>query len=65
MGAALNDPALVQDDDLVAVPDGGEAVGDDQAGAAPPAQVPVDELLGQGVEGAGGLVQDEEAGIEG
>ena len=59
---ALDDLPLVQDDDLVAVADGAQPVGDDQAGAAPPAQVVVDALLGRGIQGAGRLVQHQDAG---
>mgnify|MGYP006179948009 CR=1 FL=1 len=33
VGAAFGDPALVENDDLVGVDDGGEAVGDDDGGA--------------------------------
>ena len=40
-----------------------EPVGDDQAGAAAPAQVVVDDRLGLRVEGAGGLVEDQQARI--
>jgi hypothetical protein len=36
MSAALRDPAGVEHDDLVRVDHGGEAVGDDDAGAARP-----------------------------
>ena len=60
VGAALDDPALVEDDDLVAVADGAQAVGDDQAGAAAAAEVVVDERLGHRVERAGRLVEDEQ-----
>ena len=35
VGTTLNDPALTQDDDLVAVPDGTQAVGNDEAATAP------------------------------
>ena len=54
---------LVQDQDLVGVDDGGEAVGDDQRGhaAAEAAQAPLDGLLGGAVQGRGGLVQDQDA----
>src|SRR5690606_20714433 len=63
MGAPLHDLAALHDDDLVGVPDGAEAVGHDNARTAPAPQVPVDFHLGAGVQGAGGFVEDEEAGV--
>ena len=62
MGAALDDPAGVEHDDLVGVADRGQPVGDGDGGAA--GRQGVDGLLygalGAGVEGAGGLVEDED-----
>ena len=63
MSAALDDAPAGQHDDLVAIADGAQAVGDDQAGAAPTAEVVVDDGLGLGVQGAGGLVEHQQAGI--
>src|SRR6185437_1174371 len=57
MGPPLGHPAGVHDDDLVRVPDGGQPVGHDEAGAAAGPDVPVDLLLHHRVEGAGGLVE--------
>src|SRR4051794_10721825 len=51
--AALDDPAPFQHDDLVAVPDRAQSVGDDDAGAAPSAEVVVDPPLGHRIERAG------------
>ena len=50
VGAALDHPALAEHDDLLAVADGAEPVGDDQAGAAAAAEVVVDQGLGHRVE---------------
>ena len=33
MGALLDDASVVEDDDLVGITDGGEAMGDDKGGA--------------------------------
>ena len=63
VSSALHDPAAGKDDDLVAVADRREPVGDDQAGATAPAQVVVDDHLGLRVERACGLVEDQEAGV--
>ena len=38
-------------------------MGDDQAGTAAPPQVVIDDSLGSGIEGAGGLIEDQQAGI--
>ena len=65
MGAGLGHPTLVQHDDAIGATDGGEAVGDQQGGA--PGHEPLeglqDEVLGLGVEGGGGLVEDEHRGV--
>ena len=65
MRALLDDAALVHDEDQVGMADGGQAVRDEEGGA--PAQQALDgvldELLGAGVDGAGGLVQHEDARI--
>ena len=58
VGAALHHSPRVQDDDLVAVSDRRQPVRDDQARAASPAQVVVDDPLGLGIERARGLVED-------
>src|SRR4051794_33551359 len=62
VGAALHHLAAVEDEDLVGVADGAQAMGDEEAGAAAAAQALVDAALGRGVEGAGGLVEDEDRG---
>src|SRR5699024_9951957 len=61
VAAALDDAALFQDDDAVGVADGGQPVGDDEGGAAVHQAVHagLDHRLGAGVDGAGGLVQDQ------
>ena len=56
MRASLDYLAALQDDNLVAVPDGGQAMGDYDAGNAP---IPdgVDHLIFRlGIQGGGGLV---------
>ena len=65
MGAPLHDHALVEDDDLVTVTDGGQAVGDDDAGDAPVADGLDRLVLRPGIEGAGRLVQNDDRGILG
>ena len=65
VGALLLDAAVVDDDDEAGGADGGQPVGDDQGGAAPGQLVKggLDALLGDGVQGGGGLVQDEDGRI--
>ncbi|CAM5693919.1 hypothetical protein SFUMM280S_06782 [Streptomyces fumanus] len=57
--------AAVEDDDAVGVPDGRQAVGDDQDGPAARGvrQRPDDVRLAAFVDGAGGLVQDQHRGV--
>src|SRR5690606_25621953 len=59
--------APVEDEDAVGVLDGGEAVGDDDGGAAAHEGVErvLDLALERGVDGAGGLVEDEDERVEG
>ena len=59
MGSAFGDLAFFQHDDFVRVADRREAVGDDQAGAAAPADIFQHLLLGHRVDGAGRFVQDQ------
>ena len=65
VAAAFHDPAVVENEDAVGMADGGETVGDDQAGAAvhEPFERFVDEALALGIEGGGGLVEQENARI--
>ena len=65
MGAAFDDGATVHDDDFVGVADGGEAVGDDDAGAALHELVEglLDDVFALGVEGTGGFVEDEDGRV--
>ena len=65
MGSAFDDLPILQHQHLVRVADGAEAMGDDEGGA-PGHQLLQRRLnltLGAGVHAAGGLVQDEDAGI--
>ena len=60
--AALDDAAVFHQQDQVGAADGGEAVGDDERGAAGQERGHrgLDELLAFGVEVAGGFVEDED-----
>ena len=60
VGAALHDLAALHDDDLVGITDGAQAVRDDDARAAATAQAFIDMLLGGRIQGAGGLVEDQD-----
>jgi len=63
--AAFDDPAVVDDEELVGLADRAQAVGDDEGGTAVhEAQQPLlDLLLGARVDAAGGLVEDEDARV--
>src|SRR5690606_3959891 len=63
--AALDDAAMVQHQDLVRMHHGGEAVGDDQGGAAAgdAVELGLDRLFGARVERRGGLVEDQDGGV--
>ena len=65
MGATLFDDTVVEDEDAIGTANGGEAVGDGEDGAV--LHQVVDRalhlLLGDGVEGAGGFVEDEDGRI--
>src|SRR5687768_16895539 len=61
--AALHDPTAIQDDDLVAVADGAQAMRHDQAGAAAPPDLLVDDFLGDRVERAGAFVHAQDAWV--
>lgn len=67
MAAGFGQAALVEDQDAVGVADGGQAVGDDDGGAALHEFFDggLDELFGFGVDAAGGLVEDEDARVVG
>ena len=65
VGALLDDPAVLEDDDPVAAADRGDLVRDDQAGAAGEVllQGLLDPRLGLGVEGAGAVVEQQDGGV--
>ncbi|GJC96126.1 hypothetical protein ColKHC_04952 [Colletotrichum higginsianum] len=65
MGAGLDDLPLAQDDDAVGLPDGRQAVGDGDGGAVLGDAVEggLDDLLAADVDGAGGLVEDDDLGL--
>ena len=62
MGAAFDDAAAVEHQQQVGMADGAEAVGDDKAGAPPEqdAERMLDAHFGDGVDGTGGLVEDQD-----
>ena len=62
MGALLDDVAVAHHQDEVGVPDRREPVGDDEGGPVlgQPVHGVLDDPLGPGVHGAGGLVQDQQ-----
>ena len=61
----VGEPAAVEDGDAVGELEGGAAVGDEQGGAARHdlAQRLVDLVLDAGVDGGGGVVQEEQPGV--
>src|SRR5581483_8978835 len=65
VGAALDDPAVVDDEHLVGVADGREAVGDHEAGAAAQQLLEraLDLPLGPSVDAGGRLVEDQDARV--
>lgn len=65
MGALLEDGAVFEDEDAVGHADGGEAVGDEDghAVAGEFGETEEDVVFGAGVEGGGGLVEDDELGV--
>lgn len=63
MDSALNNLTPFQNDDFIAVPDGAQAVGNDNAGAAAPANALINYLFRQGIQGAGCLIQDQDGRI--
>ena len=65
MRAAIDDAAALHHQDLVAIADRAEAVGDDDAGAAGAADAVHDMLLGLGVHRAGRLIQNQHARLHG
>ena len=62
MGALFDDPSVLHHDDHVGVPNRGQAVGDDEAGAVRPEGCHglLHEDLGAGVNGAGGLIENQQ-----
>src|SRR5207253_2188621 len=65
VGAVLDDTAALDRDDAVGPPHRGKPVGDNENGAAfaDPAHVVLDHALTLVVQGAGGLVEDQNAGV--
>src|SRR5450631_219336 len=63
VGAALDDAATLEDDDLVGVAHGRKPMRDDQARHAPAPQVLFHRRLARGIERAGRLVEDQDRGI--
>src|SRR5262245_63302559 len=65
MRAALDDAAVVEHQDGVRVHHRGQSVGDHQSGASlgDALELRLDGLFGPGVEGRGGLVEDQYTGV--
>ena len=65
MSAPLRNPLVVDDDDLVRVADGGQAVGDGDGGAVlgQLLQALLDVALALVVQGGGGLIQDQDGRV--
>ena len=65
VGAALDDAAFVQDHDQIGVANGGEAVGDDEAGAVVQDldQCLLNLIFGLGVYVGGGFIKHEHGGV--
>ena len=65
MSAALDDLALIEDVDDVGLLDRAETVGNGNGGAAASGGIKrgLDDLLGLGVEGGGGFVEEENLGV--
>ena len=62
MRPALDDLALLQHDDLVAIPDRAQTMCDDDAGAAGSAQIVVDRLLRDRIERGRGFIENDDGG---
>ena len=65
MRASLYNLSLIQDNDLIAVADGGKTVGDHDAGNAAFADGADDIILCLCIQGRGGLIHDADGGILG
>ena len=65
IGAVLNDVASVQHQNAVTLADGGQPVGNDDAGAAEAVQRLRHLFLGDVVQSAGGLVKNQQLGLGG
>ena len=65
MASLLDDAAVFHGDDDVGVADGGKAMGDDEGGAVghEPGEGAADGHLVDGIEMAGGLVENEDRGV--
>lgn len=65
VAAPLHQPALLEDQDILAEPAAAHAVGDIDAGFVPDQLVKaaVDFIFAEGVQGSGGFIQDHEGGV--
>ncbi len=65
VGALLDDLAVIDHQDVVGIPDGAQAVGDDEAGASghQAQQGLLDAGLGARVHAAGGFVEDQDCRV--
>ncbi len=65
MSSALHDSPALQNDNLIAISNGAEAMRDDETRTSAAAKTVVDHLLGSRVKGTGCFVEDQDAGFAG
>ena len=67
MGAAFGNAAVLQDENQIRVPHGGNPLGDDKlrAGEGQGTELTLNVLLGFAVHGGGGVVHDQNVGTDG
>ena len=60
MRAPLHHRTAVEHDNLIAIPDGAQAMGHNDAGTGPASEMLHNAVLGLGIQGTGGFIQDQE-----
>ncbi len=65
VGASFDDAAPIEDEDGVGASDGAQAMGDDEGGSAGDEAIEglLEAVLGEGIDGGGGLVENEESRV--
>ena len=65
MTALLNDASALEHHDPIGIPYGAEAMRNDEGGSPLHEMIErfLDEMLALGIQGAGGLIEDEESGV--